>query len=155
VPSLRLKHIRDGVEDYEYLAMLVKLGDPALAQKLARDVVPAAHRISDDPDVILEARRTAGRRIAELSAKAAPAPGGPSLPGPATPAPDPGSAPGGEVTDGAPPGTPAASPQTSGCSTAGSGSIAAAGLLSLLFALGRRRRASARSSAGGHTRRLR
>ncbi|HVG57922.1 MAG TPA: glycoside hydrolase domain-containing protein, partial [Hyalangium sp.] len=81
VPSLRLKHIRDGVEDYEYLTLLVKLGDSALAQKLARDVVPTAHSISDDPNVILEARRAAGRRIAQLSTKPEPAPTPPpSLP---------------------------------------------------------------------------
>lgn len=72
VPSLRLKHIRDGIEDYEYLSLLAKLGDRALAEKLAREVVPTAHRISENPNVILEARRTAGRRIAELSAQAAP-----------------------------------------------------------------------------------
>jgi len=139
VPSLRLKHIRDGVEDYEYLAMLVKLGDAALAEKLARDVVPTAHRISDNPNLILEARRTAGRRIAELSAQAAPTPTGPGTPGSSPPQQEFG--PGGEATaDGS------SSPSASGCSTTGSSSIVAAGLLSLVLVALRRRplRAGAR-----------
>lgn len=128
VPSLRLKHIRDGVEDYEYLAMLVRLGDPALARKLARDVVPAAHRISDEPNVILEARRTAGRRIAELSAKAGPVPVTPELPGTPTPGPP------------APELTPSGESPAAGCSVAGSGSFAAVGLLALSLVLAHRRR---------------
>jgi MYXO-CTERM domain-containing protein len=149
VPSLRLKHIRDGVEDYEYLALLVKLGDSELAQKLARDVVPTAHSISDDPSVILEARRTAGRRIAELSAPPAPTPTPPSLPGTPTPTPGvpmpaptptqtpaPGSTPGSGPSLSTPPGDPAAA----GCSMAGPGSFTAAGLLALSLLLVHRRR---------------
>lgn len=140
VPSLRLKHIRDGVEDYEYLAMLVKLGDSALAQKLARDVVPTAHSISDDPNVILEARRTAGRRIAELSTKAEPAPvTPPALPGtpaPGAPTPKPGGAPGSSTSLSTPSGDSAAA----NCSATGSGGFAAAGLLALSLALVHRRR---------------
>jgi Domain of unknown function (DUF4091) len=143
VASLRLKHIRDGVEDYEYLAMLVKLGDAEFAHKLARDVIPAAHRISDDPDVILEARRAAGRRIAELSAPPAPAPpvtppstpGTPGTPSPGTPTPKPGNNPG--TSPGVSP--PSADAEVSGCSAVGSGGFAAAGLLALALLLASRR----------------
>jgi hypothetical protein len=154
VPSLRLKHIRDGVEDYEYLALLVKLGDSALAQKLARDVVPTAHSISDDPNVILEARRSAGRRIAELSTKKGPAPAPlPSLPGtPApstpTPAPAPGSTPG----SGPSLGTPSGGPEAAGCSAAGAGSFTAAGLLALSLVLAHRRRAPVGARASRRSR---
>lgn len=143
VPSLRLKHIRDGVEDYEYLALLVKLGDSALAHKLARDVAPTAHSISDDPNVILEARRTAGRRIVELSTQKEPAPipppSLPRIPTPSTPTPTPapGSTPGNSPSLSTPSGDPAAA----SCSATGSGSFAAAGLLALSLLMVHRRRA--------------
>jgi MYXO-CTERM domain-containing protein len=144
IPSLRLKHIRDGVEDYEYLAMLVKLGDPELARKLARDVAPAAYRISDDPNIILEARRTAGRRIAELSPSPAPPPGPGTPPGPPTtpapgvptPSPKPGGTPGSDAR----PSTPSGPTEAANCSATGSGSLAAAGLLALALVLANRRR---------------
>jgi uncharacterized protein (TIGR03382 family) len=145
IPSLRLKHIRDGVEDYEYLAMLVKLGDAELAGKLARDVVPAAYRISDDPNVILEARRTAGRRIAELSPPPAPPPGPGTPPSPpATPAPGvptPSPKPGGTPGNDARPSAPSGPAEAANCSATGSGSFAAAGLLALALVLANRRRA--------------
>ncbi|HYH98131.1 DUF4091 domain-containing protein [Hyalangium sp.] len=144
VPSLRLKHIRDGVEDYEYLTLLVKLGDSALAQKLARDVVPTAHHVSDDPNVILQARLTAGRRIAELSMKPGPVPGGPgtevSQPGPSNPTPGlptpgPGSLPGGKVTPDA-----NADGAGAGCSAMRSSSLAVTGLGLVALVLAFRRR---------------
>jgi uncharacterized protein (TIGR03382 family) len=146
VPSLRLKHIRDGVEDYEYLSMLAKLGDEALARKLANDVAPAAYRISDDPTVISEARRIAGRRIAELSAKSAPAPSAPgSQPGasaPNSPNPSRGNVPGSGAVD-----DPNVDVAAAGCSAAGNSSFAVTALGLLALAVVSQRRKLARASA--------
>jgi hypothetical protein len=49
VESLRLKHLRDGLEDYEYLHLLSALGDEGLARARARSLTPRAWEIEGDP----------------------------------------------------------------------------------------------------------
>jgi len=67
IPSARLKAIRDGVEDYDYLALLAALGDPAYAKTLARTLAPAWDSWNYDPVALLAAREQAAARIVQLS----------------------------------------------------------------------------------------
>ncbi|RJS26993.1 hypothetical protein DRW03_00995 [Corallococcus sp. H22C18031201] len=48
VVSLRLKHLRDGLEDYEYLRLLARLGDASFAQAAARRLARSGYDISRD-----------------------------------------------------------------------------------------------------------
>lgn len=48
VQSLRLKHLRDGLEDFEYLRLLSELGDPAFARDAARHLVRTGWDIRRD-----------------------------------------------------------------------------------------------------------
>ena len=64
VPSLRLVLLRDGMEDYEYLALLERDGDGKLAGQLARAVAPSSLTWSHDASVLLRMRAAAAERIA-------------------------------------------------------------------------------------------
>ena len=44
IASIRLKMIREGMEDYEYLKLLSDVGDPALAQQIASQLFPHAYQ---------------------------------------------------------------------------------------------------------------
>jgi hypothetical protein len=48
VVSLRLKHLRDGLEDYEYLHLLARLGDAPAAQALVRRLTRSGYEIEQD-----------------------------------------------------------------------------------------------------------
>jgi hypothetical protein len=48
VVSLRLKHLRDGLEDYEYLKLLAELGDAQFAQAAARRLARSGWDITRD-----------------------------------------------------------------------------------------------------------
>jgi hypothetical protein len=48
VVSLRLKHIRDGLEDYEYLHLLARLGDAESARAYARKLARSGYEIELD-----------------------------------------------------------------------------------------------------------
>jgi hypothetical protein len=48
VISLRLKHIRDGLEDYEYLRLLARLGDEGASQALVRRLARTGYEIEQD-----------------------------------------------------------------------------------------------------------
>ncbi|MCP3141213.1 DUF4091 domain-containing protein [Pyxidicoccus xibeiensis] len=48
VVSLRLKHLRDGLEDYEYLRLLAELGDVSFAQAAARRLARSGWDITRD-----------------------------------------------------------------------------------------------------------
>lgn len=63
VPSLRLVLLRDGLEDYEYLAMLDRGGEGELAARLARAVAPSSLSWPHDPAVAAGARGKAAQRI--------------------------------------------------------------------------------------------
>lgn len=56
-PSMRLKWIRDGVEDYEYIALLKQQGQTELAMTIARSVGGDWHSWTRDPVALEQARR--------------------------------------------------------------------------------------------------
>lgn len=69
VESIRLKLIRDGLEDYEYLAMLTAAeDDPEFADRQARTVAARTYRWTKDPEVMLAARRRLLDRLSRVAA---------------------------------------------------------------------------------------
>ncbi len=100
VASMRLKLLRQGMQDYEWLKAVGDAGDPAFARKVARDLIPAASRVSDDGAAFDAARLKLIQRYEELTAGQKPDEG--------TQPPDAGTQPPGTPTDGStqPPGTP-------------------------------------------------
>ena len=56
VASLRLKSIRKGLEDYEYLALLRKSGHGDLADKVVRKLAPTGYQIEANPLVWIQMR---------------------------------------------------------------------------------------------------
>ena len=128
VASLRLKMLRDGMEDFEYLKLLSDAGDPALAKELATSLFPNAWTEPSISD-LLAARERIAARILELTGKPPPpdavvSPGSVLAPSPAS------------TTAAA---TATATAAASGGCSALSGNGALAGL-GLLAALGLRRR---------------
>jgi hypothetical protein len=67
IVSMRLKAIRDAIEDYESLRILASMGDQAYAYTLAAGVGVSFRNFSRDPGDILEARERVGDRIHELA----------------------------------------------------------------------------------------
>lgn len=63
VSSIRLKLIRDGMEDYEYLAALAKSGDAAFAEATARSFITNVYTFDNDPVALLAAREKLGTRL--------------------------------------------------------------------------------------------
>jgi len=68
-PSLRLKALRDSIQDYEYLAILERLGLAKEADQIVLDLTPSFYRWNPDPAAYDSARAqlaalilTAGRR---------------------------------------------------------------------------------------------
>lgn len=57
VVSLRLKQIRDGLEDYEYLHLLARLGDKESARSLARRLARSGYEIEQDVEKWEQVRR--------------------------------------------------------------------------------------------------
>ncbi len=169
--SLRLKQIRAGMEDYEYLTLVSALGDPGFAMTQAQTVVPSVHAVNPDPNALRAARAALAQRIlalvAPLSTGGAPssgtATGGAAAPGPsqggsagptgATARGSGGSStalpPGEPALDGAPSldavvSNPPKPGQSAGCGTAPGTSGVAAAFFGLL-ALARSRRRASRS----------
>ncbi len=71
VPTIRLKALRDGIDDYEYLALLQRLGQAAEAQKVVRSLTESFFQWDKDP-VAYEKART---RLAAMIVTAADASG--------------------------------------------------------------------------------
>lgn len=73
--SLRLKHLRDGLEDYELLRAAADAGHRRLALECVRRIAPSADRITSDPYEWARARRDLaeaarnGARLARDGAK--------------------------------------------------------------------------------------
>ncbi len=63
VPSIRLAHIRDGMEDYEYLRLLSTAGDSAYADMVSRMVITNAYTFDNDPAHYEAARELLGTRL--------------------------------------------------------------------------------------------
>ncbi|MBU8898436.1 DUF4091 domain-containing protein [Corallococcus sp. M34] len=141
VASIRLKLIRQGVQDYEWLTAVSRAGDPAFARKVARELIPAASRVPDDGAAFDAARLRLIQRYQELTGASTPTPpatgdansGG--TPTPVTPPATGGTASGGSTPTPAPTGTvpsAAVDAPSGGCSAGGGGGTAMlAGLLVL------------------------
>jgi hypothetical protein len=72
VASIRLKFIRDGMEDYEYLSALSQAGRDDLAQSAAGSFITNAYAFSNDPQHLTSARVTLGTELHQLSLQPAP-----------------------------------------------------------------------------------
>lgn len=66
-PSMRLKWIRDGVEDYEYVALLKKVGFRDWALQIAGSVGHDWTNWTRDPTALESARRTLGQKLDSLA----------------------------------------------------------------------------------------
>lgn len=64
VPSMRLKYLRDGVDDYDYVELLKRKGEGASALDLAREVGPDWSNWTRDPEALEAARRALGEKLA-------------------------------------------------------------------------------------------
>ena len=65
LPSLRLKQIRQGMQDYEWLKKVADAGDPEFARETARLLIPKAFEVGDDGATYEAARlRLIGRWMA-------------------------------------------------------------------------------------------
>jgi hypothetical protein len=75
VESIRLKLVREGMEDYEYLHLLSSLGDARGAREEARRLFPAADRVTETtPEQLYAARRRIAERIERLMGARRPGP---------------------------------------------------------------------------------
>lgn len=63
VPSLRLKALRDGIQDYEYLAILQRAGLSAEAQKISRQLTTSFFQWNRDPAAYEQARAMLAQQI--------------------------------------------------------------------------------------------
>ena len=68
VASIRLKLIREGMEDYEYLAALAAAGHADLADQAARSFITNAYTFRDDPAALYAAREKMGTYLSRLAA---------------------------------------------------------------------------------------
>lgn len=66
VASMRLKWLRDGVEDYDYIQILKNLGKADLAMKIARSVGPDWTNWTRDHAVLYSARQQLGEAIDQI-----------------------------------------------------------------------------------------
>jgi hypothetical protein len=66
VTSMRLKNLRDGMEDYEYFAILEKLTDKRAVKKIIDTIAPNWWGFSKEPDEFLAAREKIAREILKL-----------------------------------------------------------------------------------------
>ena len=66
VPSIRLKLIRDGMQDFEYLHALSQAGHDAFARTTAAAFITAAYNFNDDPQAMMNARAALGAGLNQL-----------------------------------------------------------------------------------------
>lgn len=69
VASIRLKMIREGIEDYEYLHLLDTLGARDFAESVAAQLMPSAYAAHDDAERIMQAKRLLAEKIEALTAE--------------------------------------------------------------------------------------
>nr|WP_240359537.1 MYXO-CTERM sorting domain-containing protein [Pyxidicoccus trucidator] len=109
LPSLRLKLLRAGVQDYEWLMLVSQRGDPAFAEQVARELIPWPDLVPVDPAAFERARAQLIERALALA---------PMHPGPKGARPGPGDT-------------------ASGCGCGGepSGALVALGMVGLVWTL--------------------
>jgi hypothetical protein len=69
IESIRLKLIREGMEDYEYLALLAKLESRQSADRYADRIVKAPYLWESRPEVFLKVRQELGESLDRAAAK--------------------------------------------------------------------------------------
>lgn len=67
VPSIRLKRLREGMEDYEYVEILKNLGQGQWAMNIVRDVGKNWGHWTKNPDTLYRARYLLGEKIDRLA----------------------------------------------------------------------------------------
>jgi Domain of unknown function (DUF4091) len=67
IPSVRLKHIRDGMQDYEYLIALDKAGQAAFARAQAQSFITNSYTFNTNPDALLNAREALGTQLHQIA----------------------------------------------------------------------------------------
>lgn len=67
LPSIRLKQIRLGMQDYEWLKLVSEAGDPAFAKQIVDGLVPAASKVPDDGALFDAARLALINRYVQLT----------------------------------------------------------------------------------------
>jgi hypothetical protein len=68
IESIRLKLIREGMEDYEYLALLAKLGGQEAAAKFSDRIVTKPYQWESNPERFLKVREEMGEALDRLAA---------------------------------------------------------------------------------------
>ena len=76
VASLRLKSLRDGFEDYEYMKLVADLGDPVFAEQTGRALFSSTFAARQPASALEQAREALAQRILELQGST---PGGSAL----------------------------------------------------------------------------
>lgn len=66
-PGIRLKAIRDGIQDYEYAHILATLGQAAFVNSVIEPIASSWTKWSHDPAVLEDARLKLGRKLNQLS----------------------------------------------------------------------------------------
>jgi len=66
VTSIRLKNIREGLEDYEYFAILEEHGQGAIVQEMVNEVCPEWWDYTKDPEALLKVREQLALKIESL-----------------------------------------------------------------------------------------
>jgi hypothetical protein len=69
IESIRLKLIREGMEDYEYLAMLARLDGRQAADRFADQIVQKAYLWESRPEVFLQVRKELGESLDRAAAR--------------------------------------------------------------------------------------
>jgi len=67
VTSIRLKNLREGLEDYEYFAILDKNGQQEFVKETINEICPEWWNIKMDPEVLLRVRERLAEKIEMLS----------------------------------------------------------------------------------------
>ena len=81
IASLRMKMLREGMEDYEYLKLLSAVGGADDAKKIAAQLFPKAYQADAKPADLMAARETIAREILARTGKQVTPPGVSGIPG--------------------------------------------------------------------------
>lgn len=63
IGTIRLKNLRDGMEDYEYFVLLEQRGGKAAVEEIVRSAVPTWGSWNQDPDALLKLRERLAKEI--------------------------------------------------------------------------------------------
>jgi Glycoside hydrolase 123, catalytic domain/Glycoside hydrolase 123, N-terminal domain len=67
IPCMRLKNLRDGMEDYEYFVILEELAGKKAVDKIVDSVAPEWWQFAKDPQIFLSAREKMANEILRLT----------------------------------------------------------------------------------------